>query len=148
MRPALNTRRERGAAAVEMAIVLPLLALMFLMVVDLGLIIREHQVLQNAAREGARFSAEPRNWIDPANPNATASMIQQRVVDYCAEQNITVAAGDVTINQTYPIVTGGMTLYGSRVQVSYSRSLLIPGAPLLPFGTITLEGSSVFRNFY
>src|SRR5262245_11524913 len=101
MRPAHNTR-ERGAVAVEMAIVLPLLALIFLMIIDLGLIIREHQVLQNAAREGARFSAEPRNWIDPANPNASTTVIQQRVIDYCAEQNITVAAGDITINQTYP----------------------------------------------
>jgi uncharacterized membrane protein len=47
-------RRERGAAAVEPAIVLPLLLLIIAAVVDLGRAYFTQVILTNAAREGAR----------------------------------------------------------------------------------------------
>ena len=133
---------------VELAIVLPLLALLLLAVIDLGIVIREHQILQNAAREGARFSSLPKNWISPINPGASEALIKQRVVDYLAQENITVNAADITIDQLYPIPVGGLTLRGSRITVTYNRPLLFAGAPLLPFAQVTLAGQSVFRNLY
>ncbi len=51
--------REEGAILVEMAFVLPILALIFIIIIDGGLAIREHQLLQNAAREAARFASLP-----------------------------------------------------------------------------------------
>jgi Flp pilus assembly protein TadG len=50
-------RRERGAAAVEMAIVLPLLLLVFGGIVDFGRAFYANVVITNAAREGARMVA-------------------------------------------------------------------------------------------
>lgn len=153
MRPVLSTRRrvnreDAGAVLVELALVLPLLALLFLTVIDLGLVIWEHQVLQNAAREGARFSSLPRSWIDPRNPGASETDIKQRVLDYCLEEGISINAGDITVDQRYPITVGSYTVYGSEVTVRYSRSFLVPGAPLLPFAQVTLSGRAVFRNLY
>lgn len=155
MKPALSAhggklggRGERGAILVELAIMLPLLTLFLLSVVDLGLVIREHQVLQNAAREGARFSMLPTSWLDARNPSATRAAIEQRVIDYCLQEGITVNAADITVNQQYPIVVGGFTLRGSEVVVSYNRSFLVPGAPLLPFSQVTLSARAVFRNLY
>jgi Flp pilus assembly protein TadG len=49
-----RSRRERGAAAVEMAIVLPLLLLTLGGIVDLGRAFFIQVVLTNAAREGVR----------------------------------------------------------------------------------------------
>lgn len=46
--------RERGAAAVEMAIVLPLLLLLLGGVIDFGWLFFQKIVMTNAAREGAR----------------------------------------------------------------------------------------------
>jgi uncharacterized membrane protein len=139
---------QRGAALVELALTLPLLTLLFLTIIDLGLVIREHQVLQNAAREAARFSALPLSWIDPRNPVATEAAIKQRLVDYCQQEGITVAPGQITVNQQYPIDVNGFTVRGSEVIVTYTRSFLIPGAPLLPFAQMTLSGRAVFRNLY
>ncbi len=140
---------ERGAVLVELAIVLPLLALLFLTIIDLGLVVRESQVLQNAAREGARFSALPVSWIDPLNPVATEAAIKQRVTAYCQEEGIVVDPADVTVNQRQAIdVGGGVTALGSEVVVSYERPFLIPGAPLLPFTRVRLVSRAVFRNFY
>src|SRR5438034_9207671 len=100
---------ERGVVLVEMAMMLPLLITIFLVIIDLGLVLRENQIVQNAAREGARFSALPPNWISSVNPTATTAAIQQRVVDYLAQENITVPLGNVTVNQQYPITVGGST---------------------------------------
>ncbi|MEE8161295.1 MAG: TadE/TadG family type IV pilus assembly protein, partial [Acidobacteriota bacterium] len=90
--------RERGAVIVEFAMILPLLVIIFVTIIDLGVLLHEHQVLQNAAREGARFSALPRNQISPLNPIASASAVRQRVMDYCAERNLTVPSADITVS--------------------------------------------------
>lgn len=50
-------RKERGAAAVEMAIVLPLLLLVVGGLVDLGRAYYLNAVITNASREGARMVA-------------------------------------------------------------------------------------------
>ena len=139
-------RNERGAAMVEMAIVLPLLAVMFVGIVDFGLILREHQILQNAAREGARFSAMSANSISASSdPAGTLAAIQNRVVAYLDQENTTISASSVTVNQNYAIVVAGVTVMGSEVTISYSRSPFLGGSLFAPF---TLTARSVFRNFY
>jgi Flp pilus assembly protein TadG len=167
----IPSSNEHGAVIVELALVLPLLALLLLGIIDLGLVTREHQVLQNAAREGARFSALPQNNFDNTTDlNVRVSManaIRDRVITYLSQENITLTAtactadgaeakryncGDITIRQQSPITTtiGGVTYtdYGSAVSVTYSRSLLIPGTGSLPFTSVNLTGNSVFRNLY
>ena len=47
-------RNHRGASAVEFALVLPILMLLFFGIVDFGLLIYDKQVITNATREGAR----------------------------------------------------------------------------------------------
>jgi hypothetical protein len=118
-------------------------------VVDLGLIVREHQVLQNAAREAAHFSALPANQITPLNPSATSDKIKQRAIDYCFNEKITVSSSSITLNQAYSIpLGGGISARGSEVTITYTRSRLLPGAGFLPGGPMTLTGRSVFRNLY
>ena len=50
-------RRDRGAAAVEMALVLPLLVSMLFGVIDFGRLFNAEVQLSQAAREGARIAA-------------------------------------------------------------------------------------------
>src|SRR2546428_10063542 len=115
---------ERRTAVVEFALVLPILALLLVMVIDLGLVLRDYQVLQDAAREGARFSALPKNWMDTQNPTATEQVIKQRVIDYLQQQRITVAAANITIDQAFPIPVGAITVVGSKVTATHTPSLL------------------------
>jgi TadE-like protein len=51
------SRRERGSAAVELALVLPLALLVSLALVQVGLIARDAAVVALAAREGSREAA-------------------------------------------------------------------------------------------
>ena len=56
-----RARDERGAAAVEMAIVLPLLILILFGIVEFSIYFNRLQGLQAAAREGARVAALPQS---------------------------------------------------------------------------------------
>lgn len=49
--------RERGAAAVEFALVLPILVVILLGIVDFGLEMNSQAIVANAAREGARTAS-------------------------------------------------------------------------------------------
>ena len=54
MRDIKEKNPERGAALVELAMVLPLLLLILVGIIELGLLFYNQQVLTNASREGAR----------------------------------------------------------------------------------------------
>ena len=49
--------REEGVAAVEFALILPVLALMLFGILEFGRVWSQYQVFQGAAREGARCAA-------------------------------------------------------------------------------------------
>jgi|SRR5262252_9642573 len=157
---------QRGTAIVELALMLPLLAIFVLGATDIGMIVREHQMLQNAAREGARFSALPANQIG-TSPGATPDAIRDKVINYLAQEKITIASsactadatvpkqwncGAITIRQQYPIpmvVNGSnITDYGSSVAVNYNRAFLFSGGSLFQFNSIALNGNSIFHNLY
>jgi Flp pilus assembly protein TadG len=63
-------RSERGQSLVELALVLPLLLLLFGGIVDLGRVFYTYIGLTNATREGARTGAR-QPWDAPAITSAT-----------------------------------------------------------------------------
>ena len=141
---------HEGSVLVELAFAIPIMTLVMVLIIDVGLIVREHQVIQNAAREGARFSAQPENQVIPTKPAATWDAIRWRVVEYAAGEGITLNLSDVEQPiQDYAIpISGGLTATGSQVTVFYRRPMLIGAVPLLPTEEMTLTGSSLFRNLY
>ncbi|GAA4408564.1 hypothetical protein GCM10023168_26190 [Fodinibacter luteus] len=65
--------RERGAAAVEFAILFPLLILLIAGIIDMGRLLFGQIMLTNAAREGARMVAMGQSAVN-AEARAVASM--------------------------------------------------------------------------
>lgn len=91
-----SRRGERGAAAVEMAIVLPLLILLLGGIVDFGRAFMREVILTNAAREGARVA---QLTADPAQiPNITTRAKAAADIDPTATITVTVTndVGDAT----------------------------------------------------
>ncbi len=68
--------RERGQAAVETALVLPLLLAAMLALVQVGLLVRDHVLVVHAAREAARAAA-----VDPTAETATAAAMAATGLD-------------------------------------------------------------------
>ena len=135
-----------------MAVMLPLLVLFVVGTVDYGLILREFELLQNGAREAARLSVLPQyqiaTGVTTAAQTARLNAIKQSVVDYLANENITINASDVTVDQTASIdMGGGISAIGSEITVSYTRPILI-GNGWMGFGSVPLKGHVIWRNLY
>ena len=156
---------ERGAIIIELALIMPFLVVLFAIIIDLGLLVREHQIMQNAAREGARFSSLPQNCIscrpvncsecvggcDASNCKTQAEVlveIQNRIIAYLAQEGITITSDDIIVSQSEVITINGVNSTASQVTVSYDRALLLNGAPLLPGGDVTLSGRATFMNLF
>lgn len=164
-------RQQSGTQVVELALVLPLLIFLSLAVAEGAYMIRVHQVLNNAAREGARLAVEQNNY-DVASPvtncaavapNTSHAALCQAIVSYAQNNGIAAGAGwnrcngpanasglNITINQLYPIpsATGGLSLNGTQVMVvcPYNLAFLprVPGFGVT--GTVNLRGGVVFRD--
>ena len=66
MRPTRSLGREDGQAAVELALVLPVLITLFLAIVQFGIVFHHYLVLTDAVGTGARQAAVSRSAADPA----------------------------------------------------------------------------------
>jgi Flp pilus assembly protein TadG len=55
-----DCRLRRGAAAAELALLLPLLAFLFVITVDFARVFYFSQVVENCARQGALYASDPK----------------------------------------------------------------------------------------
>ncbi|HVA64050.1 MAG TPA: TadE/TadG family type IV pilus assembly protein [Terriglobales bacterium] len=138
-----RTRRARGNELVECALIFPALLALLLVVGEVAGAVATHQVLNNAAREGARLAVVPGEY-------GLTAEVQNRVIAYAAANGVTLAASNVTVDQNEVVNPGGGAcgasnpcIQASRVAVSYSYPL----STLL--GAAMQLGAAVeMRNFY
>jgi Flp pilus assembly protein TadG len=129
-RPTPKTPRDRGAAAVEFALLLPLLMLLVFGIVDFGRALNAQVTLTQAAREGARMAAL-------GEPNVVSST--QAAATGLSPVSVTVTS----------CPTGAAAGTNAVVQVSYSFSFVTPVAAIASifgssFGsTMTLTAQGV-----
>lgn len=129
----IHGRGQDGAVAVEFALIFPILALLVVGIIQFGIIWSEYQVMQGAAREGARCAATarwtpcvPEDRVDDALPGGYERTSSVEVLGPCT----------------------GIETVGSNVTVSWEQEFgtgvlnnLVPGFP----DTITREISGTFR---
>jgi Flp pilus assembly protein TadG len=129
----------------ELAVALPLLCLLVFLVTEAASLVRIHQILNNAAREGARISALTENRDVPANAeNAAKEYVKTYAPTWCQSGSVS-----ATADQNVVIGTGGTaSIIASRVTVSCTYNVLwVP-----PFfglrSSFPLTSTAVFQNFY
>lgn len=141
---------ERGSAIVELALVLPLLALLVLGTVDLGRVFRLQSRLTNSAREGGVFAQFRPGSVDAGCDGGQS--IVDRVLDEDAGL-ATLPGFDIEVLEK-DAATGGVTPYGGCATSSASlapgdvivvrvRASFSPLTPLLSAligSTVTLTG--------
>lgn len=121
--------RERGATAVEFALVLPILLLLVLGIIEFGRAFHVQTTLSNAARDGVRVMA--------LQDNATAA-------------RSTAKASAPTLNLTNAMIrvsptscsTSGSTPGTASVTITYPLSLV---SGFLPIDDFTLTGKGTMR---
>lgn len=95
---------DSGAAAVEFALVMPLLVILVFGIFEFGISFAQQLSLSNAARQGARFAAV-QNPDGSGNPTTTCATIFNQVRS--AAGTIGMSSANVKVTITAP--TGGQT---------------------------------------
>jgi Flp pilus assembly protein TadG len=111
MRPRCTAATEDGAAAVEFALVLPVLLLLLMGLIEFSLVFNAQISVTNAAREGARVMAISNN---PASAQAAAIAAAPSINPALTTANVAVGPADcaypakatVTITYSAHLVTG------------------------------------------
>lgn len=126
---------SRGAAAVEFAIVLPLLLLVLFGIIEFSVAFFDKAVITNASREGARVGILYRPA--PRSAGAEDTAIQTAVSNYIASNLITFgsvpAAAQTTINRIGFNTGDDLTITVSCVY----NYLVLPGVMNIFHGSLT-----------
>lgn len=116
-------REDGGQAAVELALVLPLVCTLLLAVVQVGLVVHMQLVVVHAAREGARAAS-----VDPARDAASVAVLGGTPLDPRHTEVEVDDAGDGRV----------------RVEVRYSMPTDVPLVGAL-VGDLVLAATAVMR---
>jgi Flp pilus assembly protein TadG len=133
-------RRDEGAAAVEFAIVAPILIMVLFAIVDFGRALWTYNVAISALREGGRAGSVAGLSLTTCSGNtAIIDNAKARVVSYLA----VIPNAGITANQVTVSCTNGI------IQVGYTNNAFpfTPVAPLLSqiTGTTITVRPAVFR---
>lgn len=129
----LILKNQNGGAAVEFALIIPLLVLLVAGILDVSLLVYNQQVITNASREGARAG------ITRADDNAVGQIIDT----YCQDRLITFGSAESpTTSFTYDAGKPFQTDFS--VMVTYNYHFLIPA--ILNLGiTKTLNAKTLMK---
>jgi Flp pilus assembly protein TadG len=127
-----RARNERGAAAVEFALILPLLILLVFGIAYFSIGYNRKQGLQAAAREGARLGALPQTTTSEIQSKVTAAL-----------------AGSVPSTPTITITPSGtrpcdLAPVGARIKVVVTAPYTFE-IPLFGAQTVSMSGTGEFK---
>jgi Flp pilus assembly protein TadG len=136
--------RRSGTAAVELAVVAPVVVILLVGVLEVGRMVQMTQIISNAAREGARKASTGVN---------TYSDVQTTVANYLTRAGITNQTGlvinvyDVTQSNAGPQFDPSTAVYLDQLQISvslpYSNVAL---APLPGFSGAVISAQAVWYS--
>jgi Flp pilus assembly protein TadG len=134
-----NLKTQKGAAALEFAIVLPLLLLLLFGTIELSICLYDKAMITNASREGARAG------IVYSHPNPVSDPEIMNVVNtYCATHLISFAPG----SSPTTVIARTIEPYGDalRVRVTYVYNFLVlPNFMGALVGGSTLTAETLMR---
>ncbi len=135
-------RGESGSELIEMALTLPLILLVVLAIVDFGFLFQQYEIVQNSARAGARFGA---------NPDVSDTEIEDRVKDYVQEAGLSTTALNPVVTVTNATLSAaGGSWQAKQVDVAYLHdyTVMVPFAAWFggSFSGTTLTSRATMRT--
>jgi len=132
-----SVKDQKGIAAVEFALVLPLLVILAFGIIEFSLLLFNKAVITNASREGARAAILYR--VTPA----PESEIQDVVNQYCRDRLISLKA---THPPSVSVSPAGASGDPRTVRVNYTYNFLVLPAFMTGLGGgITLQAETIMR---
>ena len=139
--------KQKGTAAVEFALVAPLLCLAILGMIEIGRAIQVQAALTNAVREGCRGFADSTATLTSGYQTGTATYAEYLVADSLSNANIGINTGHVTITAVAtPVTVSGIAMTQATVtatmpysSISYFPAFILAGKHLS--ATVTMKKS-------
>jgi Flp pilus assembly protein TadG len=135
----MRLRNHQGAAAIEFAVVFPILLLILLGIIEFSFILYDKAVISNACREGARAG------IVQQSPRVSASQIEATVKN-CSSHLINFRGGSIT--PTVSTSNAPCTDFGDNLTVTatfhYNFFSISNFVPMLASG-VDLTAQSVMK---
>ncbi|TET15824.1 MAG: pilus assembly protein [Actinobacteria bacterium] len=122
-------KSEKGASAVEFALILPILIILVFGIVQFGIAFNNYITITHAAREGARIAA-----VDLNNPDLENIIIERAFPVQITEDDIVISTPEGT-NIGDPV----------EVEITYNISITIP---LVGSWDIPLKNKAIMRLEY
>ena len=129
--------REKGAAAVEMAIVSMFLLVLLLGIVDIGRAITTNISLRDAVQEGASYAAYTEDVSDAS--------IQNKIINSVSSPNVSTASFAMSCIEESRELQGGSIV---TIDVTYDVDLITPIVGTMLGGSITLSPSAEADRFF
>jgi len=126
-------KNEKGASAVEFALILPILIMLVFGIFQFGIAYNNYITITHAAREGARRAAVA---LDPTDP--THSTLKQFIIDRAYPLNPPLTEADIDIR------TPEGTDIGDPVEVEITYNITVE-IPLVGSWDIPLTNKAVMR---
>jgi Flp pilus assembly protein TadG len=109
----IGGRSHRGVAAVEMALLLPVLTLLFVGIVDLGRVFRQYEVVTDCARNGALYASMNDSHAADTTKTKAAALADADAQALSPQPTVSVATGtnadgkyvDVTVTYQFPLIS-------------------------------------------
>lgn len=133
-RLARKARQDRGAAAVEFALLLPLLLLLVFGIIDFGRALNAQITLTQAAREGARLeSLGESNVVSSTQGAATGlSPVTVTVVSSCPVGSSLTSNADVKATYQFSFVTPVSAIAGIFGGGGFGSTLTLSAEGVMP----------------
>lgn len=132
--PRSKGNERQGAAAVELAVLLPLLMFLFLITIDYSRIYYFSIIVSNCARNGAIFGSDPylaSRTTTPYTDVQSAALADAKDLSPQPTVQTTYGSDYVEVSVTYPFTT--LTNYpGLPKQVDVKRTVRMQIAPITP----------------
>lgn len=143
MKKKMVIKEQRGVAAVEFALMLPFLILLFSGIIEFSIIYYNKQVITNASKEASRIGIS--DFQPETLPPALVdnNYLRDRVRFYCQDRLIALSdINDINVTATG---VGGLDGTPLTVTVIYNHKLMLPS--FIGLGpTIKLAAETVMSN--
>lgn len=130
----LCSRQRRAASAVELALLLPVLSLLFVFAVDFARLYYHFSIVTNCARNGALYQCDPATQSESPYADYTAAALAD-ASNLSPQPTVTSPSCSdpsyVKVTVTYPFTTI-ISYPGLSNPINLTREVLMKTAPSLP----------------
>jgi len=136
----LILKDKNGAAAVEFALILPLLILVVFGIIEFGLLLYNQQVITNASREGARAGIV----VGPNRSSGEHETVSRNTADnYCSNHLVTFSDNPSPLTISFPSTSAAISGDDFTVTVTYLYDFMILSN--IGIGPITLDAKTIMK---